>query len=129
MSTVRQKRIAKLIIENETLDKPLNAGQLLEKVSYGKISKQPSRILKSAGVQEALEDYGFTEDNAKKVVCEIMLDDKKDPNARLKATDQVFKVRGTYAPEVHKNLNVIINLKPKEIEKLNNLLDEAKTNS
>ncbi len=60
-------------------------------------------MIESAGVQEALEDLGFNENSAKKVVAEIMLNEKVDPNARLKATDQVFKVRGSY--EADKSVN------------------------
>ena len=106
MATIKQKRVAKLIIENSILDKPLNGGQMLEKVRYGKISKQPSRILKSKGVQEVLIENGFTEENAKVVVTEIMLNKEEDAGNRLKATDQVFKVKGSYAPEKSVNLNL-----------------------
>ena len=106
MATIRQERVAQLIIENAKLDNPLNGGAMLEKVRYGKISKQPSRILKSKGVKEVLKKSGFTEDNAKNVVQKIMLDEDIEPNARLKATDQVFKVEGSYAPEKSVNLNI-----------------------
>lgn len=113
MSTVKQKKLAKLIIKNETLDKPLNAGQMLEKVSYGKISKQPSRILESEGLKEALNELGFSEEGAKKVVEEIMYDKKVKADARLKATDQVFKVHGSYNEKDHISFNQInINNKP-----------------
>ncbi len=101
MATIKQKRIAKLIIENATLDKPLNGGQMLAKVGYAKSMHKAkvNDVLESEGVKEELEANGFTEENAMKVVQEIMLNTKVEPNARLKATDQVFKVRGTYAPE------------------------------
>lgn len=99
MATQRQKKVAKLIVENSTRDKPLTAGQMLESVSYGKISKQPSRIIESQGVQEELEILGFTEANAKTVVASILLNEEADNSSRLKAADQVFKVVGSYAPE------------------------------
>jgi hypothetical protein len=44
-----------------------------------------------------------------KVVDEIMNDKNVDPSARLKATDQVFKVRGTYAPERSIVANIHVN--------------------
>lgn len=118
MATLRQKRVAQLIVENATLDKPLNAKQMLEKVSYGKISKQPSRILESEGVLEELEVLGFTENNAKRVVSEIMLNKEADNSSRLKATDQVFKVKGSYAATetINKNLNVEVKIENKELE-------------
>lgn len=116
MPTVRQKRVAKLIVENATLDKPLNAGQMLEKVSYSEgIQKQPNRVLESEGVQEALADLGFTEDNAKRVVTEIMLNPDADNSSRLKATDQVFKVQGSYAPERHLNTNINVDITPEKV--------------
>lgn len=121
MATVKQKKLAKLIVENATLDKPLNAGQMLERVSYGKISKQPSRVLESAGVKAELEVLGFTEEAAMKVVQSIMEDEAVDPSARLKATDQVFKVRGTYAPE--KKLIANLNVNEAKRNKTNGLLD------
>lgn len=111
MPTARQKKVARLIVENATLDKPLNGGQMLEKVRYGKISKQPHRILESEGVLEELKNLGFTEENAKSVVTEIMLNTDEDASARLKATDQVFKVTGSYAPEKSQSLTVNVDAK------------------
>lgn len=107
MPTVRQKRLAKVIIENTVSPEPLNKGQMLEKVGYSpNLVKQPGRVIEAEGVQEALMESGFTEDNAKKVVESIMLDPTKDPNARLKASDMVFKVHGSYAPDKNININI-----------------------
>lgn len=115
MATVKQKRVARLIIENTKLAQPLTGAQMLAKVSYSKgIQTQPSRVLESEGVQEELKAQGFTEENAMNVVTEIMLNGDVDPGARLKATDQVFKVRGTYAPEKKLNLNLEVNSEHKE---------------
>ena len=103
MSTQKQKKVAKLIVENASLDKPLNGGEILEKTGYAPgVIKNPKDILESEGVQEELEVLGFTEANAKKVVQQIMMSEETDDNARLKAADMVFKVKGTYAPEKKK---------------------------
>ena len=100
MSTGKQKKVANLIIKNASLDKPLNGGEMQEKAGYGKgVQKYPARVIESDGVREVLENAGFSEENAKLVVSEIMLDPNYDPSARLKATDQVFKVSGSYAPD------------------------------
>lgn len=101
MATPRQKKLAKVIVENATLDKPLNGGAMLEKVGYSKtMAKAKTKdVLESVGVQEELRAMGFTEENAKTVVQDIMLDVEKDANARLKAADMVFKVHGSYAPD------------------------------
>lgn len=106
MPTIRQEKVARLIIENAKLDNPATGGQMLEKVRYGKISKQPSRVLKSKGVKAALKEYGFTEDNAKKVVSEILLNAKVKPDTRINAAKEVFKVQGSYAPEKSVSLNI-----------------------
>lgn len=98
--TQKQRKVAKLLIQNSTLDKPLNGGEIVEKSGYGESMKlYPARIIDTPGVDKALEEYGFTADGAKAVVQEIMYNPKADANARLKATDQVFKVEGSYAPE------------------------------
>lgn len=107
MATERQKALARAIVENASLDKPLNGGELLENVGYSaNLVKQPGRIIETAGVQEELAILGFSELNAKTVVQEIMLNGDVDPSARLKATDQVFKVIGAYAPDRNININI-----------------------
>jgi hypothetical protein len=116
-ATVKQKRIAELIIANSMLDKPLNGGQMLEKVGYSKgLQKYPSRILESEGVQQELEVAGFTERNAKQVVVEIMQNKEADNSSRLKATDQVFKVFGAYENE-NKNINILVPVLVKFMDK------------
>ena len=117
MPTTRQKRVAKLIIENATVDKPKTGGEIVESSGYGvSMKKNPQVVLESDGVKEALNDYGFNEDNAKRVVAEILLDKRVKPDSRLKASDQVFKVHSTYAPEKHTNTNVNIEIDSKTLE-------------
>ncbi len=73
---------------------------MLAKVGYSKgIAKHPVRVIDTPGVQSALAEMGFSAEGAKSVVQEIMYDGAVDPNARLRATDQVFKVVGAYVPE------------------------------
>jgi hypothetical protein len=46
MPTIKQRRVAKLIIKNSKLDKPLNGGDIVEKSGYGKSMKlYPARII------------------------------------------------------------------------------------
>jgi hypothetical protein len=109
MPTTKQKRVAELIVENTKLDEPLNGGEIVENSGYGvSMKKNPQVVLESEGVKEALEEMGFTEANAKSVVTEIMLNPDADNSSRLKATDQVFKVKGSYAPDRNINLNMTI---------------------
>lgn len=107
MPTVKQKRAAKLIIENSKLNNPKTGGEIVESSGYGvSMKKNPQVVLNSEGVKEALEESGFTEENAKKVVESIMLNERVEPNARLKASDMVFKVHGSYAPDKSVNINI-----------------------
>ena len=71
--------------------------------------KVPGETIEQKGVKDALkEKFGFTEENAKKVVAGLMLDESQDGNVRLKAADMTFKVHGSYAPErmVQQSVNV-----------------------
>lgn len=117
-----QHKLAEELIFNHQRQKPLHAGQLLEKVGYSKhLAKQPGRVIELKGVQKALAELGFHEDNAKRVVAEILNGKKQQSKDRLKAADMVFKVHGTYAPEQHHTafaglLNVITeSAKPVEV--------------
>lgn len=124
MPRIKQRKVAQKLIENVKLAKPLTAGEIVESSGYGpSMKKNPQVVINSQGVKEALEEYGFTEDNAKKVVAKILLNDDTEPNARLKAADQVFKVHGSYAPEKSVNLNVEVEASP-EVKGLTEKLNE-----
>lgn len=108
MATTKQKRVAKLVIENLVVDKPLTGGEIVENSGYGvSMKKNPQVILNSEGVQEELKILGFDPHEAKKVVAEILIGGEND-TVKLKAADMIFKVHSTYAPEksVSLNLNV-----------------------
>jgi len=125
MATLKQKEAAKLIIKNATLDKPLTGGEIVENSGYGVSMKgNPQVILNSQGVKDALAEYGFSEDNAKMVVTDIMMNEETDPNTRLKATDQVFKVHGTYAAEKSVALNVNVAARSEDKSELDALREE-----
>ena len=118
MATVKQKRVAELIVKNAGLDKPLNGGELVANSGYGvSMRKNPQVILESEGVKEALEEFGFTEDNAKRVVSEILLDPKQKGETRINAAKEVFKVQGSYAPEKSVSLSIDV---PSEKKNLSN---------
>lgn len=106
MSTLKQKKLAKELVNNMKSNDPKTAGQILENIGYSKaIAKNPKMAIETVGVQEELEVLGFTEEAAKGVVASIMHHSENDM-ARLKASDQIFKVVGSYAPERRENLNV-----------------------
>lgn len=101
MATELQKNLAQQIVKNSKRKKPLNKKELLVSSGYAELSAEsvPGKIINQKGVQEELKVLGFDEDSAKKVVSEIMLNPDAGASERLKATDQVFKVHGSYASE------------------------------
>lgn len=110
--TIRQRRTAKLLanaIEHGTEYK--TAKDIMIDAGYGTgLQIQPARVLQSVGTIKALEDLGFSEDNAKNVVNTILSDNKAKASDRLKAADMVFKVHGTYAAEKTIALNIDANV-------------------
>ncbi|MEK9208102.1 MAG: hypothetical protein AAB922_06450 [Patescibacteria group bacterium] len=108
MSTLLQKELAQNIVKNAKSPKRKNKKDLLVSTGYA-ISTAESEarlILESKGVQGELKALGFDEDSAKQVVGEILLDDSVEPQHRIKAASEIFKVSGSYAPEKHVNYNV-----------------------
>lgn len=112
MSTILQQNLAKEIIKNVKRKKPLNKKDLVVMGGYSEtVAKaKPDVIISQKGVTDALEDYGFSLDNAKKVVTSIMLDTKQKAEARLRATDQVFKVNHAYEDGSNTTRPIIINM-------------------
>ena len=117
--TFRQKLAAEHLIEAVKNKKPITGREIVEKAQYGTgLQHQPKRVLASVGVREALKDYGFTEENAKKVVAEILLSKRIKPDTRIRAASEVFKVQGSYAPEKSVNINAETSLKELSNEQL-----------
>lgn len=107
MPTLRQKKVAKKIVENLQSSEQISAGELLKNEGYGKsLQNHPKRVLESEGVQEELrETYGFDPERAKKVVGQILEEGEND-NVKLKAAEMIFKVHGIFAAEKHVNVNI-----------------------
>lgn len=106
MATIRQRKAAKLVIENLQANKPLNGGEIVANSGYGSsMSKNPQVVLNSKGVVNELHRMGFDTEKAKEVVGEI-LQFGSDDTPRLKAADMIFKVNGDYAPEKRLNVNL-----------------------
>lgn len=122
MSTLRQKKLARAIVDNIKAKKPKNKQELVVSSGYSVMSAESSAhlIIEQKGVIDALEDFGFSESKAKEVVGRVLTTGKEEN--QIRAADMIFKVHGTYAPERRVNLN--IDLEPsqevKELaEKLN----------
>jgi hypothetical protein len=119
MSTIKQKKVAKLIIDNFEGKKKLTGQKMLENAGYGKgVAKTSGRVINSTGVKNALKDYGFNEEAAKREVGKILMAGKEEN--RLKAAAEIFKVLGSYKKEV-----TPININPYQIndDQLKRILD------
>lgn len=117
MATLKQKKVAKLIVETLSQEKPTTGKAMLESVGYGSaLQDQPGRVLRSEGVLSELKAYGFDPEIAKGVVADILLGGEND-TVKLKAADIIFKVNGSYAAEKHLNVNVDLEA-TEEIKKL-----------
>lgn len=107
MATLRQKKLAKGLVENLTSNKIKTASELLVSAGYDETTAQasPGRTIEQKGVKEELVKLGFDEETAKQVVGEILVYGDEDRD-RLKAAEMIFKVHGSFAPEKKLNLNV-----------------------
>lgn len=121
----RQAKAAELIVQNLAEGKNVPVYEVLKSVGYGTgLQHNPQRVLNSEGFKSALEEMGFTQDNAQRVVAEILLDGEKGASDRLKAADMIFKFFGSYAPEKSQNVNVNIKANPKDMTKYESLKAE-----
>jgi len=106
--TPLQRETARLVVETaKGKTKFKSNAELVAKAGYGiGIQTSPHRVLNSDGVKIALSELGFNPEGAKKVVESIMYNVKAKDADRLKASDMVFKVHGTYAEQRNVNVNI-----------------------
>jgi hypothetical protein len=100
MATLKQKRLAKAIVENSQSKEPKTAGQLLELAGYDKTTAEatPGRIIDQQGVQEELAKAGFTLEAADGVVSTLLQKAKKE-ETKIKAADLMYKRLGGYVAD------------------------------
>ena len=55
--TPKQKQVAKNFIASIESGKPATKGEIVSSAGYGKVSKQPQRVLESVGVKMELKPY------------------------------------------------------------------------
>lgn len=128
MPTIRQKKLAKALIENLQKPIPDTAGQVLENVGYSKhLAKQPGRVIDTPGVQKLLDKYLPDELITGKVNWLLHHDEWQAVNAGV---DKAAKLKGMYAAEKHTNVNVNIDVEtnPKAIELAKEYEEKLKTN-
>ena len=108
LPTPRQQALAEVIQRGEAS----TATEALRMVGYSETVAvhKPGEVVNSRGVKMALAELGMSEENAAKVVNEIMHDKSAPPSARLTASDMTFKVHGTYAPVKTETVSLEIDL-------------------
>lgn len=131
MSTIKQKRVAKALVENLSKPTPDLLTDVLVNAGYGKgVAKTPDRVIESVGVQKELErlmpDEALADIHAKLLRKQEVIVSKDDgiqftgqPHSDVKgALDMAYKLKGAYAAEKHetKSLNVNVNVDPRAEE-------------
>lgn len=111
--TIRQRRAAQLIVDTARGKSRLKTdAEIVEAAGYALSNKDaPNKVLETPGVMTALDELGFTSENAKKVVQKILNSEEAEHRDRLKAADMVFKVKGDYVADQNtkeNNANPII---------------------
>jgi hypothetical protein len=110
-----------------TAEQPKTDAELVVLGGYAPtIALNPQKVTHSQGYKQALEDLGFTVNNAQKVVTEILLNPEERSDTRLNAAKEVFKVHGAYAPEksTSTNVNVNVDMTPEDKASLLSLLND-----
>lgn len=114
MATLKQKNLAREIVNNVRSPRIKTASELLVSAGYDETTAaaSPGRTIEQKGVKEELAKLGFDENTAKEVVATILSDEGEEARDRLKAAEMVFKVYGSFAPE--KRITAIVNVEPTE---------------
>ena len=115
MSTIKQKRVAKLLIDAAAMDNPPTKGQILESAGYGKgVAKTPDRVLEAQGVKDALAEYGLTEEL---ITTALVADIYNKENNRLGELKLGAEILGMTKREDSGNKTLIINVTSETAER------------
>ena len=127
--TPKQRRVAKLLIENEKAEKPKTTGQILIEAGYSQTTAatKQSLIASSPGVQKALAEWGFTPERVSRVLTEALdakqgawfkgeyhTSDEADHKVRLAATSTLGDFAGIKKYQVEQR-SVNVNIDGKDL--------------
>jgi hypothetical protein len=111
VGTIRQKKVAKKLVEALKSNEQVTKGALLESAGFAPTSAEtPARVLNSPGVQEELVALGFSVEEADKTVATILRTGKE--RNRLTAADMIYDRLGAKSATSDKptvNFNILIN--------------------
>jgi len=94
MSTIKQAKAVNLLLDNVRNPSPMTKEQILIEAGYKKISKQPSRVFESKGVQDLLKENKIDYNSRLKRLSQIFYD--KDKRASLGANKEITSMLGEY---------------------------------
>lgn len=57
--SLKQKRVAKRVVNNLLSPRPVSLGQILREEGYGRVSESPARIVESEGFKAAIDELGL----------------------------------------------------------------------
>jgi hypothetical protein len=98
MPTLNQRRTAQKV--KEVIEKKIavDGKDVLAFIGYSKgIQKNPQMVFNSKGFKEAMKELGFSLEAADLMVAKILQTGREEN--RLRASDQIYKRLGGYAPE------------------------------
>ena len=130
--TQKQRRLAKIMIENEASPKPKTQEKMALEAGYNSVTAatQSGRLMSSVGVQKALREWGFTPERVNEVLdrCltakdsswfkgERIESDAPDYKTQLAAVSTLGDFAGVKKLQVEQR-NVNINIDGKELVEL-----------
>lgn len=128
MATLRQKKLAKAIVDNLNADKPLNKTELVVLSGYDPVNADAhaSAYIQQKGTQKELNNYGFNNETADGVVLEILTAGENDM-VKLNAADKLYKRTGAYAPVKQVVAHIELDVPPEIQDLANDLLTHQRT--
>jgi hypothetical protein len=98
MTTIRQKKAAKLAVECITTGTPKTKGEILLEAGYSKeISERPSTVWTAEGFQKELSKLG--DDRYLRQLDQIATD-SEDKRACLEAIKMIFQLKGRFETKI-----------------------------
>ena len=94
MPTFKQKKLARIVLENPSLMQEGRKGELVEKGGYSiATQKQPGKVLESKGFIEELENYGLTEELIKSALVDDIKGKPKKRYAELSLGAEILGMK------------------------------------
>ena len=118
MSTLKQKNLAELVLDNPSLMRKGSKGKLVEMGRYSKaVQQQPSKVLESKGFKQELAKFGLTEEL---ITTALVSDIESKPKKRVRELElgaDILSMRKR--EEGNKNSVFIVNITSESAQRYN----------